>query len=96
MSCARARHRERIVAPITASVIRFPVPVHPERAEGPPVRPGEASRLAPVYVRGSTTCPCCHASSWYVGRHVAECARCETVLPLAEAATFHLIGKDRP
>lgn len=28
-------------------------------------------------------CPDCGGSQWIVGRVVAECARCETVLPLA-------------
>jgi hypothetical protein len=28
-------------------------------------------------------CPGCGHSNWYVGRHSAECAFCETVLPLA-------------
>ena len=28
-------------------------------------------------------CPGCGQSSWYVGRNMAECAFCDTALPLA-------------
>lgn len=31
-------------------------------------------------------CPGCGSRSWHVGRRMAECARCETAVPLAEAA----------
>lgn len=31
-------------------------------------------------------CPACSRSHWYVGRMSAECAFCETALPLATAA----------
>ncbi|PKB13327.1 hypothetical protein B0I00_3365 [Novosphingobium kunmingense] len=35
-------------------------------------------------------CPGCHGTNWLVGRITAECARCGTALPLAEAATMGL------
>lgn len=30
-------------------------------------------------------CPGCGATSWYLGRISAECARCHTALPLAQS-----------
>ena len=35
------------------------------------------------YPAGVNHCPCCARSHWHVGRRTAECAFCETVLPLA-------------
>ncbi len=35
-------------------------------------------------------CPGCHGTNWLVGRITAECARCGTALPLAEAASMGL------
>lgn len=35
-------------------------------------------------------CPGCHGTNWLVGRITAECARCGTALPLAEAAQMGL------
>lgn len=41
----------------------------------------------PVYREGSTNhCPGCGRTHWHVGRFTAECAFCETALPLD--ATF--------
>ncbi|MEM8827080.1 MAG: hypothetical protein AAF205_01070 [Pseudomonadota bacterium] len=39
-------------------------------------------------------CPGCSRSQWYVGRLTAECAFCDTVLPLARppAADGHTFG----
>ena len=33
---------------------------------------------------GSNTCPGCGHSQWLVGRTTAECAFCQTALPIAE------------
>ncbi len=32
-------------------------------------------------------CPCCGKSHWHVGRFSAECAHCETALPLATVSS---------
>lgn len=54
-----------------------------------------AARPAPPLARGYQVlfrtdgvnhCPGCTGTNWYVGRITAECARCGTALPLAEAA----------
>lgn len=39
---------------------------------------------------GVNHCPGCHGTNWLVGRITAECARCGTALPLAEAAQMGL------
>ncbi|WP_420145009.1 hypothetical protein [Sphingobium sp.] len=40
--------------------------------------------INPQYHLGKNMpCPDCGGSHWIVGRVVAECARCETLLPLA-------------
>jgi|GEM_PF-2348048 len=31
-------------------------------------------------------CPGCDGTSWHIGRISAQCARCETALPLAQSA----------
>lgn len=53
-------------------------------------------------------CPGCNGTNWYVGRVTAECGRCGTALPLAEAAatgldpvghkrvTLHLVEGGKP
>ncbi len=35
-------------------------------------------------------CPGCNGTNWYIGRVTAECGRCGTALPLAEAAATGL------
>lgn len=42
-------------------------------------------------------CPGCNGTNWYVGRVTAECGRCGTALPLAEAALTGLdpVGNKR-
>ena len=42
-------------------------------------------------------CPGCNGTNWYVGRVTAECGRCGTALPLAEAAATGLdpVGNTR-
>jgi hypothetical protein len=42
-------------------------------------------------------CPGCNGTNWYVGRVTAECGRCGTALPLAEAAATGLdpVGNKR-
>jgi tRNA(Ile2) C34 agmatinyltransferase TiaS len=39
----------------------------------------------PLYQAGSI-CPACGSTSWHIGRHSAECARCATALPFAPVA----------
>ncbi|KMS58558.1 MULTISPECIES: hypothetical protein [Sphingobium] len=42
------------------------------------------SAINPQYREGrAIPCPDCGGNQWIVGRVVAECARCETPLPLA-------------
>jgi len=41
----------------------------------------------PLYhVGGVNRCPGCGGQSWHVGRMSAECATCETAIPLADVA----------
>lgn len=41
----------------------------------------------PLYRAGDTNhCPGCGSSNWHVGRMSAECAVCETAIPLAEVS----------
>lgn len=41
----------------------------------------------PLYHAGDTNhCPGCGGKSWHVGRMSAECATCETAIPLADVA----------
>lgn len=40
----------------------------------------------PLYHGAGDRCPGCGAQSWHVGRMSAECARCETAIPLADVA----------
>lgn len=42
-----------------------------------------ASRGYAILYRAPQTCPGCGGQAWLVGRHSAECARCQTALPLA-------------
>ena len=42
----------------------------------------------PLYYAGEINhCPGCGSMHWHVGRMTAECAQCETALPIALAAT---------
>lgn len=57
-----------------------------------PVRPEDNSatpQAIPLY-RGDTInmCPGCGRSQWLVGRIMAQCACCETALPLAQGWRF--------
>jgi hypothetical protein len=53
---------------------------------------GFASRIAgrgfmPLYHTGDVNhCPGCGGRHWHVGRMSAECATCETAIPLADVA----------
>ena len=50
---------------------------------------GTAHRLNPVWVEDrENTCPSCHARAWHVGRVTAECAACETVLPIVRGVSI--------
>lgn len=44
----------------------------------------------------SNRCPCCARSNWLVGRSVAECAFCETALPLAEDHSSEAMARPVP
>ena len=41
-------------------------------------------------------CPCCSRSNWLVGRTVAECAFCETALPLSVDNASEAIPRPQP
>lgn len=74
-ACLKAAERD-----LTSRVVPFRTPV------AKPVY-GAAHRLNPVFVEDrENTCPCCHARAWHVGRTTAECAACETVLPIVRLA----------
>lgn len=53
--------------------------------------PARARGYQVLFHAGETNhCPGCHGTNWLVGRVMAECARCGTALPLAEAAQMGL------
>ncbi len=61
------------------------------RAQSVPAHPHAALALAPHYalIYHSDTlnyCPGCSGTHWLIGRTMAQCARCETALPLARMA----------
>ncbi len=59
----------------------------------PPVETGIVA-INPQYREGQAMlCPDCGGTQWIVGRVVAECARCDTPLPLA--ASHHRRRIDR-
>jgi hypothetical protein len=77
-ACLKAAERDN--AP---RVVPFPSPA----ARGPVY--GSAHKLKPVFTDDhANACPCCNSRAWHVGRITAECAACETVLPIVRAATF--------
>lgn len=44
--------------------------------------------FAQIYRAGATnSCPACGHTHWHIGRSTAECACCETALPLATTAS---------
>ncbi len=51
------------------------------------VQPAVAQRGFVLHYRPGrdNCCPGCGHSNWYVGRMLAECAMCNTVLPLRES-----------
>jgi hypothetical protein len=79
-------NRARTFAACLASVERGTVV--PLRRE--PVKPvagfyGSDVKLSPLFVQGKdNACPACNARSWNVGRITAECAVCETALPIVQ------------
>ncbi|KAA9015815.1 hypothetical protein [Sphingobium limneticum] len=48
-----------------------------------PVETGVIAINPQYYLGRKTPCPDCGGSQWIVGRVVAECAHCDTPLPLA-------------
>jgi hypothetical protein len=77
-ACLKAAERDAV-----SRVVPFSSPA----ARGPVY--GSAHRLKPVFTEGQgNACPCCNARAWHVGRITAECAACETVLPIVHAVTF--------
>ena len=65
---------------------------HPDMAQwrAPAPRDGVlaiASHYALHYHAGTLNyCPGCAGTHWLIGRTMAQCARCETALPLAQVA----------
>ncbi len=52
-----------------------------------------------LFHKGETNhCPGCGSTHWLVGRQSAECARCDTALPLAETSTLknHVAEPKKP
>jgi hypothetical protein len=79
-ACLEAAERD-----VKSRVIPIRPPISSDRFAGPVY--GTAHRLNPVFIEGQPmACPCCHASAWNVGRITAECAACETVLPVMRQA----------
>ncbi|WP_088181798.1 hypothetical protein [Sphingobium sp. Z007] len=57
-----------------------------------PVETG-ISAINPQYRQGQAmACPDCGGNQWIVGRVVAECGRCETLLPLAASQHRRWVG----
>jgi hypothetical protein len=53
-----------------------------------PDRPVSTRGFMPLYHSDTVNhCPGCGRTHWHIGRAMAECAFCETALPLAVAAT---------
>ena len=59
-------------------------PVYGAQPEG--AQSGGVSRIAIISYHPGDRCPGCSHRNWHIGRIMAECAFCETALPLAEAA----------
>lgn len=57
--------------------------------DGPGRTPARGYQVL-FHVGETNRCPGCHGTNWHVGRITAECARCGTALPLAEAASMGL------
>lgn len=71
--------------------MQLPVPAAP--LAPCPALPGSAL-ATPVYRPGhANICPDCGHSQWMVGRVAAECAHCETALPLAAGRHFSPLPK---
>lgn len=61
--------------------MKQPTPVR--EAQSPMIQSG----YCPVYRKDETNyCPGCGRTHWYIGRFSAQCAFCETAIPLKEAA----------
>ena len=52
-----------------------------------PTTPGRRGYQPLYHLDIENRCPGCGKSHWYVGRMSAECAHCETALPLAIVAS---------
>ena len=51
-------------------------------ARGEPARPEQRGYSIVYHAREVNHCPGCGRTHWYIGRLLAECAFCETALPL--------------
>jgi hypothetical protein len=52
-----------------------------------PLRPRVSRGFTPLYHQDTVNhCPACGHKHWHIGRATAECAFCETALPLAMVA----------
>ena len=70
------------------------VPIRPHLAAPAAIVYGAAHRLKPVFTEGlGNACPCCNGRAWHVGRITAECAICETVLPVVKGSAFRGTGQ---
>ncbi|SCW56013.1 hypothetical protein SAMN02927924_01353 [Sphingobium faniae] len=49
--------------------------------------PGERGHVVLYRQTETNTCPGCGGSNWLVGRIMAECARCQTAIPLMSPLT---------
>lgn len=56
-----------------------------------PLQPGTEPRYRPYLSRTTNTCPDCGGQQWHVGRVSAQCAICDSPLPLANPGVraFH-------
>jgi hypothetical protein len=58
-------------------------PPHPNGEQSPWLAMGGERGTVILYYQGETNrCPSCGQTQWYVGRHVAQCVRCEAAIPL--------------
>tara|TARA_B100001179_G_C18186236_1_gene230880 strand:- start:179 stop:400 length:222 start_codon:yes stop_codon:yes gene_type:complete len=57
--------------------------VTPGKPQTIPLARGERGFRATFHPGQQNRCPACNQRNWYIGRSTAECAFCETAVPIA-------------
>lgn len=61
--------------------------IAPDAFSGQPAQPAAPRGFMPLYHADHVNhCPGCNGRNWNIGRFSAECAQCETAIPLAFVA----------